>query len=84
MDHTLVELADDRLTADVSRYHQWAITIDILTELHNRVGNVLTKRHEEQLTIMSHLQQSRALPRILLYLANRLDSNGHWTMQPNP
>ena len=74
MDHALAELADNGLTADVSWYHQWAITMDILTELHNRVGNILTKRHEEQLTIMSHLQQSHALPCILPYLANHTPS----------
>src|SRR5882762_4528326 len=74
VDHALTELADNGLMADVSRYCQWAITIDILTELHNCISNILTKRHEERLTIMSCLQQSHALPRILPYLANRTPS----------
>ena len=74
VDQALVELADDGLTADVSRYRQWAITVDVLTELHHHIGNVLTKRQEERLSIMSRLQQTHALPCILPYLANRTPS----------
>src|SRR5882762_3193721 len=74
VDKALVELTDDGLTADVSRYCQWAITVDVLMELHHQVGIVLTKRQEERLSIMSRLQQTRALPCILPYLANRTPS----------